>query len=231
MDSPELEKFHKCWSARYILMKTQHDEELASLEGRAQKERQHAKKDAEDKLRDLRNNPPTKLAELSDQDRKIKDQRDAALKSIDEHYAQRMCIVKKSQLAEEENYNQGYAQAQANRSLVDSAPPDNHASVDTPMADVMSVTTLAESKDVPETRHCEGVNNSTAGPTDQELPDPSNNQVLSVESAVSTPAALPEQRSESVLPERGFSATVQREFAADGSEHRKPSTRHPIPMQ
>lgn len=186
-----------------MLMEDQHNEEVASIEAETEKQKQNAKDNAKAKLDNLRNNSLIEPTELREQVRKINEQRDYILRSTEEHYARLMSVVKQSHREEEDSYNQAYTQALANRQLIGSNLSPADLSSATTSEAITRSPTVGETKNIPE---------RVKAPATAQESEPQSPGVSA------SPPAAPREPSQPALPEKGFSATVQREFAADGGQ-------------
>ncbi|KAK5625932.1 hypothetical protein RRF57_001648 [Xylaria bambusicola] len=214
MDSLRLKNFNKWWNDRMIMMEDQHDEEIASCDSEAKEKKQGARDSAQGQIDNLRNSTLGPI-DVYDQIRKIKEQRDADLRSIDEQYAKRLRIIKRSQLIEREYHKKAYAQALADRSsLMDSTLPAQSSAI-TP-ANTANTTVIGEMDGTLPTPICGNTTSAIQTPKPQS-PSTSSSRMLPIQDMVPTPVASRES-SQPTLLDRDFSASVQREFTADGRE-------------
>ncbi|KAI0517915.1 hypothetical protein F5B22DRAFT_645161 [Xylaria bambusicola] len=214
MDSLQLKSFNKWWNNRMIMMEDQHGEEITSCDSEANEQKKQTHDSAQVQIGDLRNSTrdPT---DLYNQIRQIKEQRGAALRSIDDYYAERMNIIKESQSKEHEHHRKAYAQALADRSsLIDSTSPVQ-SSVVTP-ANTVDTTVIGETDGNLPTPISGDAISTVQTPKVQSV-SASDNRMSPIQDMVPTPVASRES-SQSAPPDKGFSATVQREFTAEGRE-------------
>ncbi|KAI1429653.1 hypothetical protein F5Y12DRAFT_724807 [Xylaria sp. FL1777] len=204
MDSSQLKSFNKWWKDRLMLMVGQHYDEKADAKADAQAERESARENAQLQLDSLRNRAidPT---DLNDEVRKIKEDRDAILKSIDERLDERMRIIEKSQRKELENHEKAHEEALAERSFRNRTSPVHPSAPSTTATTTTTTTTATTEATGTATR--ESTTSTSQAPANPSSRPP-NDQIPSTEDATPVPAAFREQHG-STMPEKGFSATLQ----------------------
>ncbi len=130
MDSSQLEIFNGWWKDRLLLMVGQHHDERIRYGSEAKAKRQSAIEDAQVELERLRNRALDPAA-VHREVRKINEDRDATLQSINRQYDERMRIVEESQRKEQENHKKAYEEALADRSFMDSTLPVHSSAITT----------------------------------------------------------------------------------------------------
>ncbi|KAI0811831.1 hypothetical protein GGR55DRAFT_90285 [Xylaria sp. FL0064] len=229
MDASQLENFNRQWKERWTLMTGQHwdDRRQAKAEAEAKKKSaiENARLQEEASLSHRADSP----ADLNEKRRKIHEECEATLKSIDKQCDEVMRLIKENQLKEEENHHKAYAEALTHKSLVASAlsvpgPAPATTTLTTPTTTAGTVATpsitgttggveiaAGEGAYMPSTcQRPPAACRSTGSPADPIPP---------AEVATLTLAAAQEKhQSPKTVSEKSFSVTAQREFAADGRE-------------
>ncbi|KAI0430515.1 hypothetical protein F5Y09DRAFT_341568 [Xylaria sp. FL1042] len=212
MDPSELESFNKRWKERLTLMVGQHWDECRQAEAEAEAKKQSAIENARLQEASLSHRADSP-ADLNEKKRKIHEEREATLKSIDKECDERICLIKELQLKEQENHHKAYREALADRSHIDRAPPV-HSPPSTTAA--TTTTTTVTTTGVTETAAGEGIPSISQALVCRSSGSPAA-RIPPAEDASLTPAVAQEKH-QPTISGKGFSVTVQREFAADGRE-------------
>ncbi|KAI1348552.1 hypothetical protein F5Y01DRAFT_212530 [Xylaria sp. FL0043] len=228
MDASQLANFNRQWKERWTLMTGQHWDDCRQAKVESETRKKSAIENARLQEASLSHGADSPAA-LKEKKRKIHEECEAALKSIDKQCDEVMRLIKENQLKEEENHHKAYAEALARKSLVASAlsvqgPAPATTTLTTPTTTAATVATASttgttggvetaagEGADMPST--CQSLPaacRSTGSPADPIPP---------AEHATLAPAAAQEKHQLPItISEKSFSVAVQREFAADGKE-------------
>ncbi|KAI8953029.1 hypothetical protein F4801DRAFT_577009 [Xylaria longipes] len=202
MSSSRLEEFRRVWAEKAKLTANEHWEESIYYMCEADKKKQLARDDALTQLDDLRNRD-TSPANFDDEARKIKENLDAILESIEKEYNEIMRGVKEIQQKEKEDHEKAYHKALAARPFMNNTSLDHSAT--TTVATIDSTTALKN-----------GDTDSASRTSARISPGPQHDPMVHAKDAIPTTTAPKEQDQPAVLGKH-FSCTVQREYT-EGKE-------------
>ncbi|KAF2967443.1 hypothetical protein GQX73_g6142 [Xylaria multiplex] len=205
MNSSRLEKFNQSWKEQWAVMVGRHYDERMDYRNESETKKHTTIENTRVQLEILRNKDHIP-ADFDVESRKLTEDRDAILESIDKQYKERMRIIEESQQKEQANHEKARIEALANRSSMDSALSVHPAFAPTATT---SGTGTANRGDTAPIYHTPA----------RKSPGLAYNWIPPVEDVISKViTAGPQEQDRLGMSERGFSASFQREFAADGTE-------------
>ncbi|KAI0534320.1 hypothetical protein GGR58DRAFT_505425 [Xylaria digitata] len=205
MNSSRLAKFHQSWKEQWAVMVGRHYDERMDYRSEAETKKHTTIENTRVQLEILRDKVPFP-ADFDDEARKLTEGRDAILESIEKQYEERMRIIEESQQKEQANHEKAREEALADRSSMDSALPVHPAVAPVATTDGTGTANRGDTASIYHTPA-------------QKSPGPPHKWVPSVEDAIPmATAAAPREQDQLAMSKKGFSASVQREFAADGKE-------------
>ncbi|RWA10100.1 hypothetical protein EKO27_g4995 [Xylaria grammica] len=200
MNSSRLETFQRSWKEQWGIMVGRHYDEREDYRNETETKKKDAIESARVELEILRNKA-TCRAEYDDEASKIKEARDAALASIERQYKKCLRIIEEAQRKEQASHDKARDEALAARSFMDDDSPSSPAAVTANDPGTVKRGDAASTSRTPESK--------SPGSLDSRIPRAEDNIPA---------AAPPREQDQSETSEKGFSTSIQREFAADGEE-------------
>ncbi|KAI1128327.1 hypothetical protein F5Y10DRAFT_177194 [Nemania abortiva] len=198
MSSSQLDSFNRSWKERWASMSDHHYDERMRLKAETDAMKKSIMDNARARLEDL----PSRVTpgeDFFDEARKIREHRDATLKSIDKEYNERMSVMKRLQEKEQARHEQAHNEAIADRLLMNSTSPTYSTATTTTMTTEGTDTGAANN----------GGTALTSRTPANWPPGPSRERTLPSRDSTPATTASREQDQSAVL-RKGFSCTVQR---------------------
>ncbi|KAI1309170.1 hypothetical protein F5Y03DRAFT_404345 [Xylaria venustula] len=227
MHSSEFEEFERRWNNRLKFMLEQHSQERQAVEQKAHVQRKKAQDHAISQRIGLRR---TNIgsADLVIQIRKIDQECDATIETIEQELSRRIRDIDKAQRIEKEDHWKGYGNALDARPFLEAdMDMDSSLTANSPAIDATAAPTTSSTTDMTSSRTSIATSGDPTAPAGihirtQTLSQPSQSsgacpdRLPLADDAISTSAISREQPPPTTV-EKGFTVTVQREFA-DGKE-------------
>ncbi|KAI0969634.1 hypothetical protein F4678DRAFT_166390 [Xylaria arbuscula] len=229
MNSSEFKEFEQRWNKRLELMLEQHSQERQAVEQKAHVQRQNAQDHARSQRKGLRR---TNIgsADLVTQIRKIDQECDAIIETIDQQLSRRIRDIDKAQRIEKEDYWKGYGNALDARPFLD-ADIDmvDSLTVNSPAIHATAAPTTSSTTDMTSSCTTIATSGDTTAPARIQIQTQSQSQSQPSQSSGPCPdrsppaedaipaSAVSREQHRPTTAEKAFTVTVQREFA-DGKE-------------